>query len=325
VNNLKHLFNLEKVDVSLLLRAISIFSIVAGHFHWVGVPGGAYYLIFLSGFNFILFTSSKVTCLNYASKSFNSSEFYSIYFGFMWKIILPTLLYTVFLFSFLGVFYPASIFLISNFVAPMYGEGLSFWFIEVLVQIYFLFAIVFYTNKYWFWFKKYAYESFLILFVLFFFISLTCRLMWDTSDLLDRLPHLMLYIFLAGSATALSNSIKKKIITTLALSLILLDLFVFGFNSRIMFLYLGALVTTWLPYILMPQVFGKVIFYSAISSLFIYLTHFQTLSLLERLSMDQYPGLNVFAAFAVGVLITQIWKRREKIFHVLSLGKLSGS
>ncbi|WP_394143342.1 hypothetical protein [Vibrio atypicus] len=323
--NLKHLFNLEKVDVSLLLRAISIFSIVAGHFHWIGVPGGAYYLIFLSGFNFILFTSPKVSCLNYTSKSFNSSEFYSTYFSFVWKIILPTLLYTIFLFLFLDVFYPASIILISNFIAPMYGEGLSFWFIEVLLQIYLLFAIVFYTNKYWFWFKKYAYESFLILFVLFFFISLICRLVWDTSELLDRLPHLMLYIFLAGSVTALSKSFKKKILTTFVLSLILLDIFVFGFNSRIIFLYLGALMTIWLPYILMPKVFSKVVFYSAISSLFIYLTHFQTLSLLGKISMDQYPGVNVFAAFSVGVLITQIWKRREKIFYILSLGKLSGS
>lgn len=306
-------FNLAKLDVSILLRAISIFSIVAGHFHWLGIPGGAAYLIYLSGFNFILFTCPKVPNLVNKSDDFLPSEFYSRYFSFLWKLILPTLLYTVFLYTFLGEFYVGGLLMISNFYGPMYANGLTFWFLEVLIQIYLLFAILFYVNKKFFIFKFYPYRTMLISFLFFYIFSVVCRLIWDTSDLLDRLPHLMIYMFFGGALSALSKTNKQKMLTTIAVSIILVDLLLFGWNSRILFLYCGAVITIWARFIMVPYFIKKIVTLCALSSLFIYLTHFQSLSLIQKFDNDISPAYEVLFAFVVGIIIAKLWKSRAKL------------
>lgn len=313
--------NFTKLDTSVLLRTVSIFSIVAGHFHWLGIAGGAYYLIFLSGFNFVLFTSKKAIGQEITNTSFNAKKFYIIYFSFLWKIILPTLLYTVFLYSVLGEFHLGGLLLISNFYGPDYANGLTFWFIEVLIQIYLLFGFIFYINTKVFIFRKNPYSFMFIGFLISYLISIICKLIWDTSYYLDRLPHLMIFMFFAGGMAALSNSLRLKFITTLALSLILFEQAYFGWNSRDLFLYLGSLVTIWLPYILFPELLKKVVSLVAFSSLFIYLTHFQTLSLLNKLFSSVSPRLAVLMSFLVGIVITKVWKKRhsylERMFTIL--------
>lgn len=312
-----------KLDTSVILRAVSIFSIVAGHFHWLGIAGGAYYLIFLSGFNFVLFTSKKAIGQEVTDTSFNAKKFYIIYFSFLWKIILPTILYTVFLYSVLGEFYLGGLLLISNFYGPDYANGLTFWFIEVLIQIYLLFAFIFYINTKIFIFWKNPYSFMFIGFLISYLISIICRLIWDTSYYLDRFPHLMIYMFFAGGMAALSKSIQLKIITTLSIHIILIELIYFGWSSRILFLYLGSLLTIWLPYILLPRVLKKVVSLVAFSSMFIYLTHFQTLSLLNKLFNSVSPGLAVLSSFLVGIIITRVWKNRhsylERMFTILHI------
>ncbi|MBB1344481.1 hypothetical protein [Pseudoalteromonas sp. SG45-2] len=315
--------NISKLDISVLLRAISIFSIVAGHFHWLGIAGGAYYLIFLSGFNFVLFTAKKAIDSKVTNAGFNAKKFYRIYFSFIWKIVLPTLLYTVFLYSVLGEFHIGGLLLISNFYGPDYANGLTFWFIEVLIQIYLLFSIVFYINTKFFVFHKSPYYFMLVGFLVSYTVSIICRLTWDTSYYLDRLPHLMIYMFFAGGMAALSKNIRLKMITTSALSIILMDLIYFGWSSRILFLYFGSLFTIWLPYILIPRVINKIVTIVAFSSMFIYLTHFQTLSLLNKIFSSVSPGLAVLMSFLVGIVITKVWKKRhsylERMFTILHI------
>ncbi|MGR5237719.1 hypothetical protein [Vibrio alfacsensis] len=305
----------SKLDLSIAFRFISIFAIVAGHFNFIHMPGGAYYLIFLSGFNFILFTVPKSNCLVDNSSTFSPSEFYSVYFSFLFKILLPTVIYTIFLYLVLGEFHIGGILMISNFYGPMYASGLSFWFIEVLVQIYLLFAVIFYANVKYFNFKKAPYISMLLGFVLTYFISFVCRILWDTSAWLDRFPHLMIYMFFGGALVALSVTKKQKLISSLIISVILIELISFPWNDRIIFLYIGAMSTLWVKYLTIPNVINKVITLCAMSSLFVYLTHFQSLSLIKKFNSDIHPAYVLIFAFFVGIALTRLWKQKYKLVN----------
>lgn len=308
----------EPLDITIFLRAFSIFAIVSGHFGLVGLSGGAFYLIFLSGYNFVKFTLPKINGKDGEKVDYKASHFYNIYSNFLIKLVTPVLLYTTAIYILLDRYYFAGFFLTSNFYGPDYGEGLTFWFIEVLVQIYFLFYLLTLTNKYYNWLVKAPFVSFLTLFVSWFLISLICRSYWDTSAWLDRFPHLMIYIFFLGALIASSRTSKQKIISFVCVLSVCLEFYLFGSSSRTNFLILGALLTMFIPPIPVPSIIYKPIYTIAISSLFIYLCHFQARSLLEKIPLQWDPIFTVTFALLVGVIMAKVWKNKEKIFAYLS-------
>ncbi|MDO6613519.1 hypothetical protein Q4601_16975 [Shewanella sp. 1_MG-2023] len=306
---------MSKIDLTIVLRAFSIFAIVSGHLGFIHLAGGSFYLIFLSGYNFVRFNYPKVKRANAGKDYFDIVSFVKIYFGFIIKIIVPVLLYTFFIYTFLGRFYLGGVFLVSNFIGPNYADGLTFWFIEVLVQIYVLFGLVMISNYFYFWISKKPYQSFLFGFVMFYILSIVCRMIWDTSFYLDRFPHLMMYIFFAGALVAFSTETKKKVITSAILCLIALEFVLFDFNSKVLFLMLGAIATVWVDRISIPKVLHWPINIIAMSSLFIYLVHFQAKSLIDKL----IPNLPAFAvvlfALLTGIIMSECWQRRSKFIQ----------
>ncbi len=302
------------MDLTIFLRAFSIFSIVSGHLGFIGLAGGAFYLIFLSGFNFVKFNFPKVEKANDNSEEFNTSIFISIYFGFLLKIIVPVLLYTLFIYVFLDRYYLGGILLISNFYGPNYADGLTFWFIEVLVQIYILFGLLMLTNKYYYWIKKSPYISFLIGFAFFYAISILCKSTWDTSFYLDRFPHLMMYMFFAGALVAFSQTQQQKIMTSCALAFVATDFILFDFSSKTMFFIIGAIATLWIQKVSIPKLLHWPISIIAMSSLFIYLSHFQAKSLLDKLLPNSPAIVVVCFALIVGIIMSEAWKKRKILY-----------
>lgn len=308
------IFNLSNLDVTIIFRAFSILMIVSGHFGFVNIPGGSYFLIFLSGYNFILFTAQKVPNLVNADIEFSGKSFLVVYFNFLKKIIIPTLLYTVFLYAVLGEFHLPGLLLISNFYGPMYANGLTFWFLEVLVQIYLLFGLLFFLNKIFFFYKFCSYCFFSFGFFVSYLISVVCRCIWDTSFWLDRFPHLMIYMFFAGACVALSKTKKLKLISSLIISFCFLEFFIFGLDAKVVFLLFSIYCTIWFPCLKLPTILCKTLKIIALSSLFIYLTHFQSLSLIRKFNSDIEPVYTVLFALLVGVIISKFWKLKDRAF-----------
>jgi len=310
---LSHIIKLEKIDITIVLRAFSIFAIVSGHFGLIGLAGGAFYLIFLSGYNFVKFTLPKTLQSN-EMKKFNSKAFKKNYFNFLIKLITPVLLYLGTIYILLGKPYFAGLFLVSNFYGPEYGEGMTFWFIEVLIQIYLLFYVLTLTNKYYNWLGKYPFISFLVGFFTWLCISLICRHLWDTSEWLDRFPHLMIYMFFLGALIASSSTTKERIISSICVLTVCVDLYFFGLNSRTIFLIIGALLTIWCRIIIIPAILYKPIYAIAMSSLFIYMFHFHSRLLLEKIPFDWPPILTVSFALVSGIILAKIWKNRALFY-----------
>lgn len=304
----------RELDVTIFLRAFSIFAIVSGHFGFVGLAGGAFYLILLSGYNFVKFTLPKSNL----NLTFTHIVFFKMYFGFLLRIITPVLLYTATIYILLGKNYIAGFLLISNFYGPGYGEGLTFWFIEVLFQIYLLFYVISLTNLFYNWLGRAPFIGFLVGFILLFCISVLCRIFWNTSAWLDRFPHLMIYMFFLGALIASTKNYKQKLIASTCAIFVALEFYVFEFNSKTSFLIVGALITIWARTISVPVFLYKSIYLVAISSLFIYLCHFQAKSLLEKIPIDWPPFVTVSFAILVGVIMSNSWKKRSLVIQYLS-------
>lgn len=311
-----YIVKFKKIDITILLRGFSIFSIVSGHFGFVGMVGGAFYLIFLSGYNFVKFTLPK-TINSQNNNSFCVTLFTKNYFNFLIKLLIPVLLYTIVVYTLLGRPYFAGLFLVSNFYGPDYGQGLSFWFLEVLVQIYLLFYLLALSNKYYNWLGKNPFVSFLIAFIFWFLASLLCRYFWDTTAWLDRFPHLMIYIFLLGALIASINTFKEKMIASLCVASVCFEFYFYGFSGRSLFLIIGSLLTIWVSVLSVPIFLHKFIYTIAMSSLFIYLSHFQARSLLMKMPVEWPPLLTVSFALLFGVVMAKSWKNRKFIYGYL--------
>lgn len=306
---------LTHLDTTVFLRALSIVAIVAGHFHVGFVVGGAFFLIALAGFNFVKYTLPKLDLDD--SSGFSIKHFTSTYFNFVKKIIIPTCLYLMFVYAVLGEFHIYGLLLVSNFIGPGYANGLSFWFVEVLIQIYIVFSLIFLFYPLRQFLRKNTFVFFLILTILSYLFRILSLCIFDTSGLLDRLPHLMLYMFAMGGAIALSDSTFKKLVTTCLVVFTSLQPLITNFGDKYSFLFFSCLAILWLPVITIPKLFSKFFNVIAMSSLFIYLVHFQARSLLQKIWTNPHPLLSVFFAVIVGIACSYLWKRRSSYMAMI--------
>lgn len=302
-------FILSNFDTTLLLRAFAIFAIVSGHFGFIGLAGGAYFLISLSGYNFVKFTRPKL---------FNNSEeklkiLTKKYFRFIIKLIIPTFLYLLLLHSAFGEIHFYSLFLVSNFIGPEYAGGFSYWFLEVLIQIYLVFFLFIALPSSRKLIKNSPFTFFLCGTGICYLISLFFTSNFDTSSLLNRFPHLLMYLFFLGGLLATSDSVRKKAVSSFLVFVITLYPLIAEFDGRTVFLIVACLMTLWLPRVYIPSFIGWVIEKIALSSLFIYLSHFQARSLIGKLVDTPSPWMETVFALLVGIVIAESWKRRKTV------------
>lgn len=312
------MLTLNRCDVSIILRAFSIFAIISGHLDLVHLTGGAYYLITLSGLNFVRFTLPKFKFNTASDESLNGLTFLKHYYRFLLKIIIPTCLYLILLHIALGNFHVYGLLLVSNFIGATYDGGLTYWFIEVLVQIYLLFSLLLMIKYFRVKMTNRPYEFFMALLFAAYAVSFLCAHFFDTSHLYNRLPHLLFYLFALGALTAYSNTPFKKSLTTIALVLVSVKPLVQNFGGSETFMFFALLATIWLPYVQVPKLLLKPINLIATSTLFIYLSHFQAASLIRKLIENPSPLLTTIFALIVGVIMSACWKNR---FLVLEKSK----
>ena len=303
------------LDTTIILRALSIVAIVAGHFHVGFFVGGAFFLIALAGFNFVRYTLPKINLDE--PNGFSLTHFFSTYFNFVKKIIIPTCLYLTFVYVVLGEFHVYGLLLVSNFIGPGYANGLSFWFIEVLIQIYIVFSLIFLFYPLRNFLRKNTFIFFLSITILSYLFRTMSLLLFDTSDLLNRLPHLMLYMFAIGGTIALSDSISKKLITSCLVVFVSLQPLITNFGDKYSFLFFSCLAILWMPVVTVPKLLANIFRVIAMSSLFIYLVHFQARSMLQKVWTNPPPLVSVVFAIFVGITCSYLWKRRKSYLVIV--------
>lgn len=299
INNLSQIKKKESLFVSLdttiLLRFLSITLIVCGHFGLITYGGGgAYLLLVIGGYNFANFQLRPVV----------EKKKYKLIFNLMLKIAVPTIGYLLLVAIILGNSDYRVTLLISNFFVPGLSESISYWYIEVYLQIilimFLLLSIKFIRQN----IKKNSFNTMATLSVLSILLFIGSQGIWDTHYLYRRVPQMLLWMFVIGMTIKLSDNWYKKIISTV---LFLMATLLFReYQLKADYFVICGLVLIWVPVIKIPFAVKKIVTGVASASLFIYLTHFQFKSLSEKI-IGQNEVFAVVLALIGGTLIWNIY------------------
>jgi hypothetical protein len=146
---------------------------------------------------------------------------------------------------------------------------------------------------------------------------------WDTSHLSHQVPHMLFWLFCLGWCTHFARSKAEKIATTI-LALLLTPVFV-GFTSLAGFwLFVGASLLLWKPYISIPTMIKLPIQLISAASYYIYLTILIFITLVTKTIGQSYPLITMAVTLSGGVLTYFVAQSIQQYLSNWRLKKLGG-
>lgn len=293
---------IRRIDTTLVLRCIGIVAIVTFHFTPLYVGGATFLLLVAAGYNFSRFQLENVAASDRVGPMLAST----------FRIVLPMWLISTAIQLRHGQFDPTLFFAISNFWSPS-SQELDYWFVEALVQILLLMTALFAwpaarraerANPFGFALGAVAVGVFLVL---------SGPLVWDTSYLFDRAPHMVFWMFALGWALQRAPDRAGKALA-LALALVL-PLAVWGvtnwpfwISNGPWWIWGGCLILVCFSTLPVPFPLDRLIPLVGGASLFIYITHWSVRGIWRRIAPVDSPALDVLVALAVGVALWLAWE-----------------
>lgn len=308
------------IDASMVVRAVSIFLIVSGHFQLLRYGGGATSgLMVVAGFLMTRFQFTEVFRLQSAQPVLRG----------LLRLLLPTMLFSVLLFAAkaaLGRDPNLSVLLLyGNFIdyhsfeGPRWGGHERYlWYIYCFVQMYvivYLLALLYEHNRgrLGIGVREFV-ASIFVLGCLLRFVAPAFFIPGFYSGeasllVLSHMPTTHLSTLMLGGMIALAVSPRERGgVMALLVGYGVLTAQVYGLNAALMIVG-GGLLMLLAPRLLAPRPLTIVLLTLSASSLFIYFTHFATRSVLRAAGAPDWPLLNVLAALAAGVLAWAVWVR----------------
>jgi len=299
---------IRAVEVPVLLRVLSILLIVIGHFH-----GGEGWPIV--GETSVLFAVSGLSLARFQLKAIDEYGSVRTLVRSIAVIVVPTLLYTLLTQIVFGNVHWQAFLLIANWYPPAVTGGFSYWYIELLVQMLAIMAVV----------LSFARVRALIMADPFrVLVSGACALavagvlsnayVFDASLLYNRVPQHYLTVLVLGMAIHFARTTAQKCLASALVVFVLggqrvVDVVVHGvdFSQYVDVAIPAVLAMIWIRAIPMPGLIARVAAQVASSTLFIYLTHYQFQSVARRLG--GLPGLDVVLAIVGGIIVAYAWNK----------------
>ncbi|MBD1912654.1 MULTISPECIES: AMP-binding protein [unclassified Leptolyngbya] len=283
----------QKLETQILLRFVAISLIVIGHLTETD-PGGssAALLLMIAGFNFSRFQLPNIITTGSIRPILALAA----------TIAVPSIGYLLLTQAVFNSLYFPSLLLFSNLVRANANNGFSLWFIEVYIQILLIaaFVVSLIPKKYISRARQELVAASLV--VISILINLLTPMVWDTTHLLNRVPHVYFWLFAMGiGAQTLESKPFKIILSAMFLTTAYQNI---GDRAAFEILTYGGLLLLWLPWAKVPAFLKAPISQVASASLFIYLSHFQFNSLSAKIFGD-HGWVGVIVALIGGAIA---WK-----------------
>lgn len=306
-----------QIGSTIIVRALSIVLVVFDHFNVVHIVGMNTALFMAAGWSIGRYQLGVIVERNSVMPLLTT----------MMKIIAPVLIATFLLNFRHSSFEWSSLFLVGNFLDPKYEDiaSMRYWFINILIQIFLIFSVLFSFEK----IRRLAAKDFYRFGLLATLISLAIGAgiysIWNTDYLLNRLPHLKWSFVFLGMAIPFANSMQQKMILVLvAASFVALGEYSAQFAFLDYFTWVAFAATLFMLFVKevkSPIFLAKVINYIAISSLFIYISHFslaqffsdtvhrfmKLIGIHAEFKIIDTPLVLSIVAIAGGVLVWKLW------------------
>lgn len=279
------------IETSVLLRALSITEVVLNHANVFSLGGGAYFLLMVAGSNFARFQGDALV----------KGRFIKPVFSLLKNLVIPYLFVASAYLAYKQRFDPAILLLFSNFVGPQATAIFPVWFVNVLVQSIIIFSILFYLKPIRGFVGQSPWKFGLI--CLFFGVAFNrlVPLIWDTTYLYDRVPHMLIWLFTLGWCIHFAQSKLKKVITTI-LCLVAASILLGLDDPASQITLIGSPLLIWVRYIKIPQAIKLPVQMIGASAYYIYLTHMVFIHLVRNIGGVEEPLLNLVAGLTGGFL-----------------------
>lgn len=299
---------IRAVEVPVVLRVLSILMIVIGHFH-----GGSGWPIV--GETSVLFAVSGLALARFQLKAIDESGSVRTLMRSIAVIVVPTILYTLLTQVVFGNVHWQAFLLIANWYPPAVTGGFSYWYIELLVQMLAIMAVLLSFAR-----VRAAIMAapFRLLLTGACVVAVAGVLLnayvFDASPLYNRVPQHHLAVLVLGMAIHFARTTPQKCLASVVVVLVLggqrvVDVVAHGvdWSQYIDVAIPAVLAMIWLRAIPMPDLIARGAALIASSTLFIYLTHYQFQSVARRLG--DVPGLDVVLAIVGGIVVTYAWNK----------------
>jgi len=311
---------LSWIDTSMLVRAFSIFFIVAGHSKLFSLGGGFTSSLFMvSGF---LLASLQIRQINY----FQSSR---PLYDLLLKVLLPTLIYSVIAHLTFKETHLSTLLLYSNFVPfDTPGRVVWLWYVHCMIQIIAIMWLLVSIDRIRKVLLKNTYTMLLVMYVVSVFLSLLSVYMTEPlyltqgvpkQDILNWLPQTHLPTFLLGMLAYASSDRSKKLYS-LMVALPYLLMAYYAFPRDFNMILIALIMLMFIKEVPMVKPLNYIVLTLSGASLFIYLTHFQWVSIVEKLGFYEKPILFTVVGLLGGVLVWRLWLKFQTVArHVIKI------
>lgn len=276
---------LARVETGIVLRAVAIVLVVGSHAKLWHLLGGAHALLGIAGYNFARF--------QLRSSATSSSRTTTMVTGIA-RIALPSMCWIAFVAVITDEFNWGHALLVNGLLGDDNARW-SYWYIEAIVQILILLALLFAVPSVRRLERQHAFSFALAV------VGAGLAIRFDLLNLptahhkIGR-PHEIFWLFSLGWAAERAAGPTGKSIVSLGV-LVAVPGF-FGATQRELIVGAGLLLIIWVPNLALPRAIIRPVGTVAGASLYIYLTHWQVYPFLLR---HQGPAAATTGSVLVGI------------------------
>ncbi len=294
----------RRLETVTLTRAFFMICIVALHTEaFVYSPnwGAAYFLVMLAGYSVARFQLPEIL------RSGSTKTLW----GTVRYVAIPTILMGVFLELVTRKFELPELLLVSNYFDPNTISGYTFYFVEFYIQILILAALLFSFAP-----VRRAFAARPMLSAVAFFaftaaLDYVVELKWTGDYNYDRTPWHYGWCFALGMVLAQARDLPSRLF---ALALSLVTIFAYWhFTSAAFYVAGGVAVVLFIRTLIVPAPVKVLIAEIAGASMFMYLTHYQMISLVDKIFGHHMPWLALLLSIIVGIMGAHLYAWAEKI------------
>jgi acyl-CoA synthetase (AMP-forming)/AMP-acid ligase II/peptidoglycan/LPS O-acetylase OafA/YrhL len=293
---------LESVTVA---RAFFMICIVALHteaFVYSSNWGAAYFLIMLAGYSVARFQLPEII----------RSGSVKTLWGTIRYVAIPTILMVALIDIATRNFELPSLLLVSNYVDPHAIKGYTFYFVEFYIQILVLAALVFSFSSVRESFRLHPMASALALLVAVALLDWAVESVWTGDYNYDRTPWHYSWAFALGMVLAAANDLRTKFLA-LAVSIVAV-LIVWQLTSAAFYVGGGCAIVLFVRAFVVPAPAKVLVAEVAGASMFIYLSHYQMISLVDKIFGKHMPWLALISSIVVGIVVAHAYAWCERKF-----------
>lgn len=295
----------RRLESATMTRAFFMICIVALHtdaFIYSQNWGAAYFLILLAGYSVARFQLPEIIRSNSTRTLWGTIK----------SVAIPTVMMVAFLQVATQKFEILPLLLISNFLNPATLTGFTFYFVEFYIQLLVLAALLLSVKRVREAFRRAPMVSAVALLVAVAIIDNIIGLFWDVDYNFRRTPWNYAWAFALGMVLASATDRRSQLVA-IALSIIAVA-FEWGATSAAFYVAGGCVIMLFVRAFIVPAPVKILVAEVAGASLFIYLSHYQMIILVNKVFGENRPWLELALSVVVGVVLAHMYAWLERRF-----------